>query len=248
MKKISVTILIMFLQTALPFSVHPAHAECLPAEITDMFPLKEDAGDLTIMAMEGTDPAQVDHVKNIYNKILEKDDAADGKLRDAINAQKPAVLIVDAGVDFDDSDAKYSQAISHCPVQVFQKSEIIAPGSIAAEHNVKDSTVEETINLVYQFGIIKGNPGWVKRLKKASSQAIDKGSFNPQIADPEQPKEYWPLTYLVLGLEVYYGFWADQDSVKDGGYAYKSRETLEQGDPELFKLIEELFPADIRLE
>ncbi|MGE0269482.1 MAG: hypothetical protein AB7S78_13615 [Candidatus Omnitrophota bacterium] len=226
-----------------------ARAECLPEEITGQFTIREEAGGISILAVSETLPEQVDHVKLIYNALLKKDDDTGGILRKAISQRQPSVLIVNSGRDFDEDGGKYARAVSACPVQVFQLAEIVPYGSPGeTQYGVRDATVEEMINLVYQYGIMKANSGWIKRLKKAMDQAVSGHIFSPQISDPDQLKDYWPATYLVLGLEVYYNFWADKDSVRGGGYAFKSRATLEQGDPELFKLIEEIFPDSIRPE
>lgn len=241
--------IIIFALVATNAVVTPADAQCLSGEITGLFSIQEEAGGILIYAVAETLPEQIDHVKLMYNTLLKKDDAAGGVLRQAIGQSKPSVLIVTNGAEFDEDGGKYAKALASCPVQVFQMAEIVPFGSPGeTQYGVKDATVEEMINLVYQYGIMKANPNWIKRLKKAMNQAISGRIFSPQISDPDQLKEYWPVTYLVLGLEVYYNFWADKDSVRGGGYAFKSRATLEQGDPELFKLIEEIFPDSIRPE
>ncbi|MGE0268707.1 MAG: hypothetical protein AB7S78_09680 [Candidatus Omnitrophota bacterium] len=241
MKKLS-SIFGCFLFISFVFFARNLRAECPPPEINELFEKKESLGDIMLYAVPEAEQNFINHIKYIYNRLLVRDDKGGGKIRQEIVKANPTVILMEDGDDLDELYRDYGRILKNCPMQEFLIVEIIPLGTEAERLGVKDVTIEEMLNLVYQYGIYKAFPSWSSRLRKSMSRAITAGTFNPYLVDPEQPRKYWEVSYLGIGLEVYYNMWDKQQTVKEGGFAFNSRETLKQGDPELFQLIEEIFP------
>lgn len=222
------------------------HAECPPPELEQFFEKKESLGEIMIYTIPEIEQNYLEHIRYLYNRFLYRDDKSGGKIRQAIADAKLAVILMEDGDDLEEFTKSYRSVLKKCPIQEFLIEEIIPLGTEADKLGVRDATIEEMLNLIYYWGIKDAYPSWTKRLKKAMSRALSAGTFNPYILDPEElTKQDWEVSYLGVGVEVYYNIWEKEVTVKEGGFAFTTRESLKMGDPELFQLIEEIFPENL---
>lgn len=225
--------------------IQDLYAECPPPELEQFFERKESLGEFMVYTIPEVEQNYLEHIKYLYNRFLYRDDKSGGKIRQAIADAKLAAILMEDGDDLEEFTKTYKGLLKKCPVQEFLIEEIIPLGTEADKLGVRDATIEEIINLIYYWGIKEVYPSWTKKLKKAASRAVSAGTFNPYIIDPGQPQQYWDVSYLAVGVEVYYNVWEKEATVKEGGFAFSSRESLKTGDPELFQLIEEIFPENL---
>ncbi len=230
---------------------------CLPEETTEIFETVDNSAGIQILATGSVQATEMAYVKDIYNQLLMRDDNSEGRIRAAIEREAPTILIFE---DADDMDEFYEEhwdnkTFGGCYVQELLQEEIIIHGSPAAQYEFVDTTLNEIVYLIHLNGIKKAYPSWDQRLQRASKKAVKDMIYKPKLFDPEEPDpEYLPQDdhdistysqYLAVGLEVYYGYWKDKDSVMSGGYEFPTREAMQEGDPELFNLIEEIFPQSL---
>lgn len=220
-------------------------AECPPPELEQLFEKKESLGEIMIYTIPEIEQTYLEHIRYLYNRFLYRDDKSGGKIRQAIADAKLAIILMEDGDDLEEFTKSYKSKLKECPVQEFLIEEIIPLGTEAEKLGVRDGTIEEILNMIYYWGIKEVYPSWTKKLKQAATRAVSAGTFNPYILDPGQPKQYWDVTYLAVGVEVYYNVWEKEVTVNEGGFAFTTRESLKAGDPELFQLIEEIFPENL---
>lgn len=229
-------------------------AGCLPEETREIFETDDESSGIQILATGSVQATELEYVKSVYNQLLQRDDNSEGTIRAAIEAAGPTILIFEDGEDMDEFYEEHweNKNFKNCYVQELLQEEIIIQGSAASEYQFVDTTLNEIVYLIHLNGIQKAYPSWDKRLQMASREAIRNMVYKPKLFDPEDPDpEYLPQDdqdisyysqYLAVGLEVYYGFWKDKDSVMSGGYEFPTREAMKEGDPALYNLIEEIFP------
>jgi len=221
-------------------------AQCPPPELEQLFEKKENLGEIMVYTIPEIDQKYLEHIRYLYNRFLYRDDKSGGKIRQVIADAKLAVILMEDGDDLEEFTKTYRSVLKKCPIQEFLIEEIVPLGTEEDKLGVRDATIEEILNLIYYWGIKDAYPSWTKRLKKAMSRALSAGTFNPYILDPEElTKQDWEVSYLGVGVEVYYNIWEKDATVKEGGFAFATRESLKTGDPELFQLIEEIFPQNL---
>lgn len=231
-----------------------ASANCLPAEIMEMFLVSDDTSGIKIAGVDTVTQPELDHIKSIYNRLLVRDDKSESVIRKAIERRKPVVLIFEDGDDYDEfySDIDEAGAASDCYIQEVLQEEMILSGS----GRFIDVTLGEMVHLIHLNGIQKAYPTWDRRLKQAANMAIQKGIFDKDLVEPpdmddlefapqDDPDLTYYALYLSLGVEVYYGLWDGKRTVANGGYAFSNRDEMKEGDPALFELIEEIFPSEL---
>ena len=156
--------------------------------------------------------------------ILMKDDAAFEQLTTLANERKLRQAGLNASQDL-------------------RGTEIILPGSAEElqRDRVRDASYEEIIHFVQDHGITPALPAMQEELNQALNNALQNNFYQPP---SDESRDSYSQEYLALGLESYYGIWAnDPSGMANGGeYQFNTREALQSGDPALYNLIEKYFP------
>ena len=165
----------------------------------------------------GSDKSAVSNTLGASNAIL-------FLLNDEDEYENPNLLaLMDAGVNGQDLLA----------------DEVFSEGSIEyIESSNRDATYEEVLHFIHRFGIQLADPGLQNGILSAMNNAIENQIYNPL---DDLPEEDYEEEYFAIGLECYFGIWA-HDPNGDGysgdhEYAFITRETMAQGDPDLFGII-----------
>lgn len=101
---------------------------------------------------------------------------------------------------------------------------------------------------VHYYGVKTAYPDWDARWHLAQREAHINGKFFPMKAFEPDPERAWNAVYLVTGMEIYYGLWEDKAQALRGEIPFSTHAQLQENDPVLVDLIEELFPAEIMLK
>lgn len=126
----------------------------------------------------------------------------------------------------------------------------------------RDASIEEILHFIHAQGIEPVYPNLQKRLEWLTVDAIEKNLYNPHTDVPFRGAVY---EYLALNVEIYYGIWQNHTTVGEPGArisgqgrkgnaapelrfsvendAPLTRKNLKKADPEIYSMIETLFPA-----
>ncbi|MBZ0167579.1 MAG: hypothetical protein K8I00_12305 [Candidatus Omnitrophica bacterium] len=224
-----------------------AQSTCLTPDLEQALTVQRDVGGLLLYAVPEVSEDHINHVRYMLDRLLIRDDKKDGKIRQSLKDAKVVFLMFEDGEDSEEFEYQMENEMSGCmPIPIIG-IEVHYLGSLAEQHGMVDESFADITETVYYYGIKKAYPGWVSRLERAQRSAYADGRFNPHVAIEPDPRNLWDIQYLVIGLEVYYGFWKDKEQVRNGEFNYKTREEMQELDPILFQLIEEIFPNTMYL-
>jgi M6 family metalloprotease-like protein len=122
-------------------------------------------------------------------------------------------------------------------------TEVFPEGSAAyMNSSERDATYEEVLHFVHGYGIQLANPAMQIQIEEAMANAISNEIYNPL---NDLPLDDYDEEYLAMGLECYFGLWAHNPNgdgyCGDQEYAFITRDSMEDGDPDLFEIIEGFF-------
>lgn len=223
----------------------PAGAQedpCLTPELEQALSVRRESGGFPIYAVPEVSEDHINHIAYLINRLLIRDDKQDAKIRKAIQDRNVVFMIFEDGEDFEEFEYQIFNDVRGCQPIPIIAIEIHYLGSLAEQHGMVDESFADIVETIFYGGIKKVYPGWAQRLSRAQRSAYSDGRFNPHNARDAEPRSEWDSLYLTIGLEVYYGMWADKEMVRTGEYSIKTREEMQELDPALFELIEEIFP------
>lgn len=208
----------------------------LPAAF-NIFSKELDVNGVKIYAVSQVTDKQLNYVGNVLKDLLNKDGT--GILANMV--KNGAAMTMFANAEQRDSAAgqKVFESAPNRMLQDLQADEIIPPGTATT----RDATVEEVTHLIHNSGITAANPAAQKELDAATQKAIKAGLYHPEKITG-LPKQDYDDEYLAAGVEAYYGV-THKDNAAAGIYKPSNKNELKSMDPELFKIIEKLFPATI---
>ena len=103
----------------------------------------------------------------------------------------------------------------------------------------RDATYEEVLHFIHGYGIQLAAPGMQNAIESAMVVAIENEYYDPL---SDLPVEDYDEEYLAMGLECYFGLWAHDPAGNgycgDQEYAFIDRESMSEGDPDLFNIIQ----------
>ena len=127
--------------------------------------------------------------------------------------------------------------------EIITAEEIIIEGETNYLNNsVLDKTYRKLFQFIFEYGIQYVMPSFLSAIDSAMNHAILNEIYFPlnELSFNQQR-----LRYASLGLEIYYGHWAhvnnENELVGNSEYIYNNRNTLEDGDPLLYAIIDGFF-------
>ena len=122
-------------------------------------------------------------------------------------------------------------------------TEVFPEGSDAYMNSTRrDATYEEVLHFVHGFGLQVAVPDMQNAILSAMNIAMESENYFPL---SDLPVEDYDEEYLAMGLECYFGLWSHDPSgdgfCGDHEYAFITRQSMFEGDPELFNIIRGFF-------
>ncbi len=226
----------------LPSLAGAQEATCLTPELEQALSVRRDAGGFPLYAVPEVTEDHLNHIGYLINRLLIRDDKNESLIRKAMQKRKITFMVFEDGEDFEEFEYQIFNDVRGCQPVPIIAIEVHYLGSLAEQHGMVDESFADVAETIFYGGIKTAYPGWAQRLSRAQRSAYADGRFNPHNARDAEPRGEWDALYLVIGLEVYYGLWADKEMVRNGEYSLKTRQELQEQDPALFQLIEEIFP------
>lgn len=194
---------------------------------------------------------KIDYVKAIINKLLEKDKANGGKLIATLIKNKPHLVSFNhlkhletrAGESFFD-DFPNSQDLQ--ADEVFPNAN--KNNGLDIKSGERDASIEEIVHLIHNYAISETYPKWQAKLDELTKKALKQKRFNWNKWH-ELPRQDLDDEYFAASVEAFYNLKTEGGYLKDNGASGKilNKEDLKRIDPEMYKLIAELFPENIKL-
>lgn len=222
-----------------------------PENYLDMFTQRRSASGLDFYATAGVDPAKVAHAGKVAAALLRKDRENGGPITAQMKNAGAAMIIFK---DFEERNTaiEFYLHADDFHGQDLQDEEII-PDYFRLGGPVdmrRDASIEEITHLIHTGGIIPAYPQLQARLERATWAAIDGKLFRPWDGLPEDSFSH---EYLTIGLEIYYGGRQHHTTMGNPGQpAFRltrgndvamTAANLKKHAPELFAIVEFLFPA-----
>lgn len=224
----------------------------------DMFTQRREASGLRFYATESVDTTKIDHAARIANALLVKDRADGGTItKHVVDAE--ASMVIFKNFEERNTAVEFYMFADDFNGQDLQDEEII-PDYFrlgGPEDLRRDASIEEITHLIHTGGIIPAYPEFQSRLEQATQAAIDRKLFRPWDG---LPADSFSHEYLTIGLEIYYGgrqhhttmgrTTNDDGSPRQpafrlstGNDVLMTAENLRIYDPELYEIVEFLFPT-----
>jgi len=236
-----------------------ARAETPKAEnFLDIFTQRRQASGLNFYATAGVDPAKVEYAAKVASALLVKDRADGGRITSHVEKAGASMIIFKNFEERNEAIGFYMHAHDFRG-QDLQDEEIIPDyfrlgGPLDMR---RDASIEEITHLIHDGGIMAAYPDVQKRLEEATWVAIENKLFRPWDGLPE---DSFNNEYLTIGLEIVYGGRQNATTMgsitnEDGSPrqpAFRlttgndvpmTAENLKKYDPELYDIIEFLFPS-----
>ena len=223
-----------------------------------MFTQRKSASGLDFYATAGVDPAKIDYAGKVASALLRRDRENGGPITAHMETAGAAMVIFK---DFEERNTaiEFFMHADDFHGQDLQDEEII-PDYFRLGGPVdmrRDASIEEITHLIHSGGIIPVYPDLQARLEKATWAAIDGRLFRPWDGLPEDSFSH---EYLTIGLEIYYGgrqhhttmgSTSNDDGsprqpafrLTTGNDVPMTAANLKKHDPELFEIVEFLFPT-----
>ena len=129
---------------------------------------------------------------------------------------------------------------------IITDEEIIIEGEINYfNYSVLDKSHRNLFQFIFDNGIQYIMPSFISAIDSAMNHAILNEIYFPL---SELSFNQQRLRYATLGLEIYYGHWAhnnENELVGNSEYIYNNRNTLEDGDPLLYAIIDGFFEQNL---
>ena len=129
---------------------------------------------------------------------------------------------------------------------IIAAEEIIIEGDTNYINNsTLDKTYQKLFQFIFEYGIQYVMPSFLSSIDSAMVHAISNEIYFPL---SELSFNQQRLRYATLGLEIYYGHWAhnnENELVGNSEYIYNNRDTLEDGDPLLYAIIDGFFEENL---
>lgn len=224
----------------------------------DMFTQRREASGLKFYATTSVDSAKIEHASRIANALLVKDRAGNGSVTKHV-MDADASMVIFKNFEERNTAVEFYMFADDFNGQDLQDEEII-PDYFrlgGPEDLRRDASIEEITHLIHSGGIMQAYPDVQERLEKATRAAIDRKLFRPWDGLPEDSFSH---EYLTIGLEIYYGGRQHHTTMgrtrnEDGSPrqpAFRlttgndvpmTAANLRKFDPELFEIVEFLFPT-----
>ena len=225
-----------------------AQNTCLTPEMQQTLTIERDLGGIMLYAVPEVSEDHINHIRYILDRLLLRDDKNQAMVRRYLEDARVTFLVFEDGADLDEFEADIEGMVTGCALVGIIGEEVHYLGSLAEQHGMVDESFEDVAEVVYHYGIKKAYPTWVSRLSRAQRSAYADGRFTPENAIDPEPRGWWDVQYLIIGLEVYYNYWAEKEMVRNGEFSYRTKEEMQELDPALFALIEEIFPNKLYLQ
>ncbi|MCP4048157.1 MAG: hypothetical protein GY732_19450 [Gammaproteobacteria bacterium] len=224
----------------------------------DIFTQRKSASGLGFYATAGVDPTKVEYASKIASALLVKDRKNGGPVTAHVE-KAGASMVIFKNFEERNTAVEFWMHAGDFVGQDLQDEEII-PDYFRLGGPVdmrRDASIEEITHLIHGGGIIPAYPQLQKRLEKATMAAIEDKLFRPWDGLPEDSFSH---EFLTIGLEIYYGGRQEHTTMgrttDEKGNAIQpafrlsiensiplTAENLEKKLPELFEIVEFLFPS-----
>ena len=224
----------------------------------DMFTQRREASGLKFYATASVNSAKIEHASRIANALLVNDRAGNGSITKHV-MDADASMVIFKNFEERNTAVEFYMFADDFNGQDLQDEEIIpdyfrlgGPDDLR-----RDASIEEITHLIHSGGIIPAYPEVQARLEKATQSAIDHKLFRPWDG---LPADSFSHEYLTIGLEIYYGGRQHHTTMgrtrnedgsprqpafrlTTGNDVLMTAANLRKYDPELFEIVEFLFPT-----
>ncbi len=224
----------------------------------DMFTQRRQASGLRFYATAAVDSAKIVHAARIANALLANDRSGSGAITEHVMDAK-ASMVIFKNFEERNTAVEFYMFADGFNGQDLQDEEII-PDYFrlgGPEDLRRDASIEEITHLIHSGGIMPAYPELQARLERATRAAIDRKLFRPWDGLPEDSFSH---EYLTIGLEIYYGGrqhhttmgrTTNEDGnprqpafrLSTGNDVPMTAENLRKYDPDLYGIVEFLFPT-----
>ncbi len=194
---------------------------------------------------------QVAHVKRVLESYLVDMPGSDwgsnkSMVSNAIGATNSILLLLNDESEYENPYV-WNLIDSGVMGQDLLATEVFPEGSVEYMNSTqRDATYEEVLHFVHGFGLQIASPAMQDAILSAMNIAMESGYYIPLF---DLPVEDYDEEYLAMGLECYFGLWSHDPSGNgfcgDQEYAFITRQSMMEGDPELFDIISGFFGTSL---